>query len=101
MTEEAGNLERLSDLQHELRYLLNRWDPIGVYDESLDFPPDEYDCLIGPLPTRLARNYGREDLSQYLRCEVQNHFGIDPVHCGIDGFADRLLAWYAAKSQGF
>jgi hypothetical protein len=35
--------------QDELRYLLNRRDPIGVYDQEHDSPPDEYDCLIGPL----------------------------------------------------
>ena len=36
----------LSDLQDELRYLLNHWDPIGIYDEVNDNPPDEYNCLI-------------------------------------------------------
>jgi hypothetical protein len=40
VTEEAARLEGLSALQDELRYLLNRWDPIGVYDESLAFPPE-------------------------------------------------------------
>jgi hypothetical protein len=54
VTEEAPSLESLSDLQDELRYLLNRWDPIGIYDESLDFPPDEYDCLLGPLLIRAS-----------------------------------------------
>jgi len=39
------HLDRLCDLQAELRYLLNRWDPIGIYDEVRDFPSDEYDCL--------------------------------------------------------
>jgi hypothetical protein len=49
VTEEAPGLEsRRPALQDELRYLLNRWDPIGVYDELLDCPPDEYDCLLGP-----------------------------------------------------
>jgi hypothetical protein len=32
------------------------WDPIGIYDEHLDFPPDEYDCLIGSPLTKLARH---------------------------------------------
>ena len=41
MTDEAVDREWLADLQDELHYLLNRWDPIGIYDESLDFPPDE------------------------------------------------------------
>ncbi len=93
------NADGLSDLQQELRYLLNRWDPIGVYDESLDFPPGEYDCLIGPLLVRLARRDSRADLSQYLWDEIENHFGLDPVRCGTDHFADRLLAWFATKHQ--
>jgi hypothetical protein len=93
--------DSLADLQQELRYLLNRWDPIGVYDESLDFPPDEYDCLIGPLLVRLARCDSRADLSQYLWDEIEEHFGLDPVLCGTDHFADRLLAWYAARHQDY
>jgi hypothetical protein len=93
--------DSLADLQQELRYLLNRWDPIGVYDESLDFPPDEYDCLIGPLLVRLARCDSRADLSQYLWDEIEEHFGLDPVRCGTDHFADRLLAWYAARHQDY
>jgi hypothetical protein len=101
VTEEAARLEGLSALQDELRYLLNRWDPIGVYDESLAFPPDEYDCLIGPLLTRLGRQDSRAELSEYLWREVEDHFGLDPDRCGTDAFADRLLAWYAAQDQKF
>ena len=99
VAEEPDRPEGLCALQDELRYLLNRWDPIGVYDESLDFPPDEYNCLLGPVLVRLARRQSRADLSEYLWHEVQDHFGLDPVWCGTDGFADRLLAWYAAKNQ--
>jgi len=46
MSEPAIGHNMLSDLQDELRYLLNHWDPIGIYDEVNDNPPDEYDCLI-------------------------------------------------------
>ncbi len=99
MTEKAASPERLDALQNELRYLLNHWDPIGIYDESLNFPPDEYDCLLGPLLTRLARGDSRTDLSEYLWREIEDHFGLDPLRCGTDAFADRLLAWYAAKSS--
>jgi hypothetical protein len=98
MPEPEIDHDRLSDLQAELRYLLNHWDPIGVYDEALDFPPDEYDCLIGPVLTRLARQDGRAELSEYLWNEIENHFGLDPVRAGTDLFADSLLAWYAAKT---
>ena len=99
MTGEAVDKERLAGLQDELRYLLNRWDPIGIYVESLDFPADEYDCLIGPLLTRLGRHDDRACLSEYLWREIEDHFGLDPVRVGSDSFADSLLAWYAAKAQ--
>ena len=33
-----------------LRDLLNEWDPIG----GCHVPPDEYDCLIGPLLSKLC-----------------------------------------------
>lgn len=100
MTNPEINLNRLSDLQDELRYLLNRWDPIGAYDEALDFPPDEYDCLIGPILTRLARRDSRASFSASLWNEIENHFGLDPLRCGTDAFADRLQAWYAARNAG-
>jgi hypothetical protein len=98
MSEPEIDHNGLADLQDELRYVLNHWDPIGIYDEMLNYPPDEYDCLIGPLLTRLARHDSRATLSEYLWNEVETHFGLDPVRCGTDSFADRLLAWYAAKN---
>jgi hypothetical protein len=95
--DDAGDLDRMARLQDELRYLLNRWDPIGIYDEVLDLPPDEYDCLIAPLLTRLARRDSRAELSEFLWHGIEDHFGLDPVQCGTDKFSDCLLAWYAAK----
>ena len=97
MTDPEIDQNSLSDLQDELRYLLNRWDPIGIYDKSLDFPPDEYDCLIWPILTRLARRDSRAPFSEYLWNEIENHFGLGPVRCGTEAFADRLQAWYASK----
>jgi hypothetical protein len=99
MTPGTGGPDRSADLQNEMRYLLNRWDPIGIYDADLDFPPDEYDCLISPILSRLAHRDSRASLSEYLWHEIEDHFGLDPVQCGTDRFADRLLAWYAAKDQ--
>jgi hypothetical protein len=98
MTNPEIDQNGLSDLQDELRYLLNRWDPIGVYYESLDFPRDEYDCLIGEILTRLARHDSKASFSEYLWNEIENHFELDPFRCGTDVFADRLQAWYAAKN---
>ncbi|MGI5486050.1 hypothetical protein [Microtetraspora malaysiensis] len=80
--------------QEELRYFLNQWDPIGVYDEELDFPPDEYDCLIGPVLARLSRGAGPAELSEYLWYELEDHFGLEPVPGQTDGIAAKLVLWY-------
>jgi hypothetical protein len=100
MTDPAIDHGWLADLTSELRYLLNRWDPIGVYDADLDRPPDEYDCLIGPILTRLARGDSRASFSEYLWYQLKDHFGLDPVAHGTDAVADRLQAWYAGKNAG-
>ena len=77
----------------ELRELLNDWDFIGVRDISAH--EDEYDCLVEPLLTRLAGGAGVEDIRSYLRETVVDHFGLDPDHVYIDGFAPRAVAWWA------
>lgn len=84
-------------LEPELRYLLNRWDPIGVYDEKLNFPPDEYDCLLGPLLSKLGHGASRAEISEYLWHELEDHFGLDPWRAEPDRLADQLVAWFAAK----
>jgi hypothetical protein len=86
--------DRLSDLQGELRYLLNHWDPIGVYDEALDFPPDEYDCMIGPLLSRLDQGQAIAEISEYLWFELEDHFGLDPTPYDSDRFASTVVAWF-------
>lgn len=87
------------DLQAELGYLLNRWDPIGIYDPATDYPPDEYDCMIAPLLTRLSDGGNAAQLSEYLWWELTDHFGLDPAARDTDGFANRLVAWYAHHSM--
>jgi len=88
---------RLADLQDELRYLLNRWDPIGIYDEVLNYPPDEYDCLIGPLLTRLARHDSRATLSEYLWNEVENHSG--SILFDAEPTRSRTASWRGTPSR--
>ncbi|MFE0604107.1 hypothetical protein ACFW2T_19655 [Streptomyces sp. NPDC058892] len=75
-----------------LRLLLNEWDPIGV----ADMVQDEYDCLIGPLLSRLHHRAGRTEISEFLWHEVTEHFGLAPFRYEVDAVADRLVAWWAA-----
>jgi hypothetical protein len=75
-----------------LRYLLNQWDPLAV----ADIVADEYDCLLLPLWARLTQGATRESIAEYLRHEIQDHFGLDQERCGVDAVADELFAWAAS-----
>lgn len=79
-------------LQANLTHLLNEWDPIDVADLVLD----EYDCMIGPLLSRLSKGDGRLQISEFLWNELENHFGLDPEGLDADGMANRLVAWWKA-----
>lgn len=66
--------------QRELRGLLNEWDPIGVFDpddEAGSGPVDEYDCIRDPLISRLLKGDGRYEIAEYLRGELNGHFGLE------------------------
>jgi hypothetical protein len=80
------------DAQGNLRYLLNRWDPIGVADIVID----EYDCMIAPLLSMLSVGAGRAEIGEFLWYELDEHFGLSPESRGTDQMADRLVAWWAA-----
>jgi hypothetical protein len=97
VTPNDDDLARLVDLEPELRYLLNRWDPIGIYDEKEDLPPDEYDCLLAPILSRLAAGTSAVDLGQFLWFEIKDHFGIDPEPSRPDLLAERLVTWFTAR----
>jgi hypothetical protein len=81
--------------QRDLRGLLNEWDPAGIHDPSDDepWPDDEYDCLLGRLLTRLLRGDGRADVAQFLRQELEDHFGL-PSWLVTTSFIDRLFTWW-------
>ena len=76
-----------------LRMLLNEWDPIGV----ADLVDDEYDCLIAPVWSLMAKGADPAELSEFLWFELEDHFGLDPTDHDVDGMANRLavpaVAW--------
>ncbi|MEU9186155.1 hypothetical protein AB0D14_16710 [Streptomyces sp. NPDC048484] len=80
-----------ADVRDDLRHLLNEWDPIGV----ADLAPDEYDCLVVPILTRLRRGADRAELRQFLLQELTGHFGLSNPY-DVDGMTDRLTAWWAS-----
>jgi hypothetical protein len=79
-------------VQANLKFLLNEWDPLGV----AYLAPDEYDCMIAPLLSRLIRGESRAEISEFLWYELEAHFGTDPLPRDVDGMANRLVAWWAA-----
>ena len=81
--------------QHNLRYLLNEWDPIGV----ADLVADEYDCMIAPLLSKLSAGAGRAEISEFLWYELEDHIGLDPAPRNVDAMADRLVAWWASAGD--
>ncbi|MQL61444.1 hypothetical protein F6Q10_02040 [Streptomyces vinaceus] len=80
------------DTESGLRQLLDGWDPIGVADEARD----EYDCMLAPLPHRLRRGADETEISDFLRFELEDHFGLDPRLSDPKRMAARLTSWWAA-----
>jgi len=78
-----------------LQRLLNEWDPIGVRPE-LDGPDDEYSCLYVPLMDRLHSGAPAPEVAEFLRRELNDHFGLDPAYSKPEAFADRLIRWHTS-----
>jgi hypothetical protein len=91
------HLKRAADWE-ELRQLLNSWDPIGVYDPETDFPPDEYDCLYGPLMGLLRKGADVAAVADFLSRDLSDHFGLDPRPSRPEEFAARLVQWFRDNS---
>ena len=73
----------------ELRSLVNEWDPAALV--SAGAPADEYECLVGPLPSRLSEGLSPFELGEWLRVHVTDHFG----SCeNTEQFARRVTDWY-------
>ncbi|MFJ8981809.1 hypothetical protein [Streptomyces sp. NPDC102282] len=81
---------RNSSVENSLRHLLNEWDPIGVADDV----QDEYDCMLAPLLQRLRAGVDRTEIGEFLRHELTDHFGLDPLGQGTEAMAARVTAWW-------
>ncbi|MFD5271662.1 hypothetical protein [Streptomyces sp. NPDC058335] len=79
-------------MKNALRHLLNEWDPLGVADEV----QDEYDCMLLPMLQRLRGGADETEIGEFLRREVEEHFGLDPLGARPDAMAVRVIAWWTA-----
>ncbi|WP_326550606.1 hypothetical protein [Micromonospora sp. NBC_01813] len=80
-----------------LRQMLNDWNYLGVGE--LYAGDDEYDCLLGPLLTRLAAGADADDLARFLRDRIEGHFGLDLTDVDVADFAARAVAWWQAEES--
>lgn len=83
-----------SSTERDLRHLLNEWDPIGVADEVRD----EYDCMLAPLLGRLHGGADRTEVEEFLRHELEDHFGLDPSGLRPGAMAARVTAWWTSTT---
>lgn len=81
--------------ENDLRHLLNEWDPIGVADDV----QDEYDCMLAPLLGRLHSGASQAELGEFLRHELEDHFGLDSLGLRPDAMAARVIAWWTRAGQ--
>ncbi|MFD5584445.1 hypothetical protein ACFWII_11675 [Streptomyces sp. NPDC127063] len=78
-----------------LRRLLNEWDPIGVADAVRH----EYDCMLIPLLGRLRRGADQAEIGEFLRHELEDHFGLTPLPSEPAAMAARLMSWWATAGR--
>ncbi|WP_228925233.1 hypothetical protein [Streptomyces sp. DH7] len=81
--------------ENGLRHLLNEWDPIGVADEV----QDEYDCMLAPLLQRLRSGADQAEIGEFLRHELEDHFGLAPLPSETEAMAARLMSWWTATGK--
>ncbi|MFF9212940.1 MULTISPECIES: hypothetical protein [unclassified Streptomyces] len=82
-------------IENDLRHLLNEWDPIGVADDV----QDEYDCMLAPLLQRLRGRANQTEIGDFLRHELEDHFGLDPLVSQPEAMAARVIAWWTTVGR--
>ena len=81
--------------ENGLRHLLNEWDPIGV----ADVVQDEYDCMLAPLLQRLRSGADQTEIGEFLRHELEDHFGLPSLSSEPEAMAARLMSWWATTGK--
>jgi hypothetical protein len=77
----------------EMTQMVNAWDPIGLIE--MGAPLDEYDCVVGDVMRALERKDSSEQLANFLRAHIAEHFGLPPSDPS--PFAVQAVAWYASR----
>lgn len=78
----------------ELREIINRWDPIGVFKMDSARPKDESECVAGPVMRMLEAGRSVDEITQYLEEEVREHVGLESVHGAAAHCATEAIKWF-------
>lgn len=79
----------------ELRDLINAWDPIGLIEVGC--PPDEYECVVGPIMRILEQGAPTVHITEYVLKEFPDHFGVPVPELSAASFATRASYWFSAR----
>ena len=91
-------MENMETRWLELRDIVNRWDPIGVYDfKKIDWPRDEYDCVVGSLMSMLRAGKTSEEITHYLERRVREHFGLEVAPGEAARCAEEAFLWFHGR----
>ena len=74
---------------------LERWDPLGVYDDPQRL--DEYDPYLNRVGTLLRRGAGPEEIARYLARVRLLALKLEENDDADEAFADEVTAWYALE----
>ena len=85
---------------NELRAIVNKWDPIGVFDLDPHWPVDEYDCVTGSLLKMLAAGRPVDEITRYLEDMAGDHFGVQAGPWESERCAHQAYEWFWQKRLG-
>ena len=92
---DKGRRDQVRTQMREHGLLVNEWDPAALV--SAGAPADEYECLVGPLLSRVSEGLSPFELGEWLRVHVTDHFG----SCeNTEQFARRVIDWYRVAHGG-
>ena len=56
--------------------------------------------MLAPLLQRLRSGADRNEIGEFLRHELEDHFGLDPLVLRPDAVAVRVVAWWTSTGRG-
>jgi hypothetical protein len=74
---------------------LERWDPLGVYDDPQRL--DEYDAYLNRVGKLLRRGAGPDEIAHYLGRVRRLALKLEESDDADEAFAEEITTWYALE----